>query len=95
MADAARLLRCDTRLKVSALVAGMLARADPVDDMALHRHGGMRKIFARTYDLSTLGSVLPMFTSGHVRQLDAVARSLVNASRIAPIASLDAFALLT
>ena len=66
-------------LKVTALVAGMVAGADSIDDMALLRHGGMRKLFAGTYAPSTLGSFLRSFTFGHVRQLDAVAwRWLVN-----------------
>ena len=32
-------------LKVSSLVAGMIAGADSIDDMALLRHGGMGRIF--------------------------------------------------
>jgi hypothetical protein len=60
-------------LKVASLVAGMVAGADSIDDMALLRHGGMGRIFARAYAPSTLGSFLRTFTFGHVRQLDAVA----------------------
>lgn len=60
-------------LKVSSLVAGMVAGADSIDDVALLRHGGMGRIFARAYAPSTLGSFLRAFTFGHVRQLDAVA----------------------
>ncbi|HEX5535089.1 MAG TPA: IS1380 family transposase [Actinomycetales bacterium] len=60
-------------LKVTSLVAGMVAGADSIDDMALLRHGGMGRIFARAYAPSTLGSFLRAFTFGHVRQLDAVA----------------------
>jgi len=60
-------------LKVASLVAGMVAGADSIDDMALLRHGGMSRIFARAYAPSTLGSFLRAFTFGHVRQLDAVA----------------------
>jgi len=60
-------------LKVSSLVAGMVAGADSIDDMALLRHGGMGRVFARAYAPSTLGSFLRAFTFGHVRQLDAVA----------------------
>ena len=59
--------------KVSALVAGMLAGADSIDDMNLLRHGGMGRLFDRTYAPSTLGSFLRQFRFGHVRQLDAVA----------------------
>jgi hypothetical protein len=60
-------------LKVASLVAGMVAGADSIDDMALLRHGGMSRIFARAYAPSTLGSFLRAFSFGHVRQLDAVA----------------------
>ena len=60
-------------LKVASLVAGMVAGADSIDDMALLRHGGMGRIFAKAYAPSTLGSFLRAFTFGHVRQLDAVA----------------------
>ena len=60
-------------LKVCSLVAGMVAGADSIDDMALLRHGGMGRVFDRAYAPSTLGSFLRSFTFGHVRQLDAVA----------------------
>lgn len=60
-------------LKVASLVGGMVAGADSIDDMALLRHGGMGRIFARAYAPSTLGSFLRSFTFGHIRQLDAVA----------------------
>ncbi len=46
-------------LKVTAMVAGMVAGADSIDDMALLRHGGMKKLFAGAYAPSTLGSFLP------------------------------------
>jgi hypothetical protein len=63
--------------KVSALVAGMIAGADSIDDMALLRHGAMPTVFARPYAPSTLGSFLRAFAFGHVRQLDAVASRLL------------------
>lgn len=73
-------------LKVTALVAGMLAGADSIDDMALLRHGGLPKLFTGAYAPSTLGSFLRMFTFGHVRQLDAVAsRWLLNLNTATPI----------
>lgn len=73
-------------LKVASLVAGMVAGADSIDDMALLRHGAMKKIFNACYAPSTLGSFLRSFTFGHVRQLDAVAsRFLVNLNRKAPL----------
>jgi hypothetical protein len=59
--------------KVSALVAGMVAGADSIDDLGLLRHGAMGRVFDRPYAPSTLGSFLRAFTFGHVRQLDAVA----------------------
>jgi hypothetical protein len=60
-------------LKVASLVAGMVAGADSIDDMAMLRHGGMAKLFSRIYAPSTLGSFLRAFTFGHIRQLDAIA----------------------
>ena len=45
-------------LKATSLVGGMLAGADSIDDMALLRHGGMRKLFTACYAPSTLGSFL-------------------------------------
>jgi hypothetical protein len=72
--------------KVASLVAGMVAGADSIDDMALLRHGGMGKLFTSIYAPSTLGSFLRSFTFGHVRQLDAVAsRMLINLAGEAPI----------
>ena len=73
-------------VKVSSLVAGMVAGADSIDDMNLLRHGGMGKLFGAVYAPSTLGSFLRSFTFGHVRQLDAVAaRFLAGLSARAPI----------
>lgn len=73
-------------LKVSSLVAGMVAGADSIDDMALLRHGGMGRVFTRAYAPSTLGSFLRSFTFGHVRQLDAVAaRFLTRLAALAPL----------
>ena len=73
-------------LKVASLVAGMVAGADSIDDMALLRHGGMGRVFTNAYAPSTLGSFLRSFTFGHVRQLDAVAsRFLVRLAEQAPL----------
>lgn len=63
--------------KVSALVAGMIAGADSINDMGLLRHGAMGTLFERPYAPSTLGSFLREFRFGHVRQLDAVASRLL------------------
>lgn len=67
----------NAHLKVPALVAGMVAGADSIDDMALLRHGGMGRLFAGVRAPSTLGTFLRAFTFGHVRQLDAVAARLL------------------
>ncbi|WP_157182615.1 hypothetical protein [Sciscionella marina] len=77
--------------KVTALVGGMLAGADSIDDMALLRHGAMKKLFDGCYAPSTLGSFLRSFTFGHVRQLDAVAsRVLIGLNQQTPLlAGLD------
>jgi len=73
-------------LKVGCLVAGMVAGADSIDDMALLRHGAMAKLFAGVRAPSTLGTFLRTFTFGHVRQLDAVAsRLLINLAGKAPL----------
>ena len=73
-------------LKVTSLVAGMVAGADSIDDMALLHHGGMDRVFANAYAPSTLGSFLRSFTFGHVRQLDAVAsRFLTRLAAQAPL----------
>src|SRR5664279_4168238 len=82
-------------LKVASLVAGMVAGADSIDDMALLRHGGMGKVFTSAYAPSTLGSFLRSFTFGHVRQLDAVAgRFLTALAANTPVAAgVDAYAL--
>src|SRR5665811_443000 len=41
--------------KITSLVAGMVAGADSIDDMALLRHGAMCKVFDHPYAPSTLG----------------------------------------
>ncbi|MET4097150.1 hypothetical protein ABIB51_004106 [Arthrobacter sp. UYCu712] len=64
-------------LKVASLVAGMVSGADSIDEMALLRHGGMKRLFTACYAPSTLGSFLRAFTFGHVRQLDAVASAFL------------------
>jgi len=73
-------------LKVPALVAGMIAGADSIEDMGLLRHGAMGRLFTGVRAPSTLGTFLRTFTFGHVRQLDAVAsRLLINLSKTAPL----------
>ena len=67
----------NARLKVPALVAGMVAGADCIEDMDLLRHGGMDRLFDGVRAPSTLGTFLRTFTFGHVRQLDSVAAGLL------------------
>lgn len=52
---------------------GAHAGANSIDDMNLLHHGGMNRMFDRIYAPLTLGAFLQSFTSGHVRELDAVA----------------------
>jgi hypothetical protein len=76
----------NARFKVPALVAGMIAGADSIDDMALLRHGAMGRLFTGVRAPSTLGTFLRSFKFGHVRQLDAVAsRLLINLCAQAPL----------
>jgi hypothetical protein len=63
--------------KTAAVVAGMLAGADSIDDLDLLRHGAMGKLFSGVRAPSTLGTFLRSFTHGHVQQLDAVATRLL------------------
>jgi hypothetical protein len=67
----------NAQLKVPALVAGMIAGADCIDDMDLLRHGGMGRLFTGVRAPSTLGTFLRGFTFGHVRQLDSVAAAVL------------------
>ena len=78
----------NARLKVPALVAGMVAGADSIEDMDLLRHGGMGRLFDGVRAPSTLGMFLRCFTFGHVRQLDSVAAAmLVELSERTPLLS--------
>jgi Transposase DDE domain group 1 len=64
-------------VKVAALVAGMVAGADSIEDMDLLRHGAMDRLCDGVRAPSTLGTFLRGFRFGHVRQLDAVAARLL------------------
>jgi Transposase DDE domain group 1 len=64
-------------VKVPAIVAGMVAGADSIEDMDLLRHGGMGRLFTGVRAPSTLGSFLRCFRFGQVRQLDKVAAGLL------------------
>ena len=73
-------------LKVTALVAGMVAGADSIEDMDVLRHGAMDRMFGGVRAPSTLGTFLRTFTFGHVRQLDAVAaRTLAGLATRTPL----------
>jgi hypothetical protein len=72
-----RLGGANSQVKVPALVAGMVAGADSIDDMGLLRHGALGRVMAGVRAPSTLGTFLRSFTLGHVRQLDAVAARLL------------------
>jgi hypothetical protein len=65
--------------KAAAVVAGMVAGADSIDDLDVLRHGGMDALFGSVYAPSTLGSFLRFFTWGHSLQLEAAARDLLAA----------------
>ena len=67
----------NAHLKVPALVAGMAAGADSIDDMDLLRHGAMPVLFGGIRAPSTLGSFLRTFTWGNVLQLEKVSRLLL------------------
>jgi hypothetical protein len=65
--------------KLTAIIAGMAAGADCIDDLEVIRSGGMGKLFDGVYAAATLGQFLREFTFGHVAQLASVARAhLVN-----------------
>jgi hypothetical protein len=51
-------------VKVPALVAGMVAGADSIEDVDLLRHGGMDRIFGGVRAPSTLGTFLRSFIFG-------------------------------
>ena len=63
--------------KVAAVIGGMLAGADSIDDLDLLRHGGMGKLFTGVRAPSTLGTFLRSFTHGHVQQLDKINTGLL------------------
>ena len=67
----------NAEVKAAAVVAGMLAGADCIDDLDVLRHGAMSRLFTGVRAPSTLGTFLRCFTFGHVRQLDAVTTRLL------------------
>jgi hypothetical protein len=76
----------NAHLKVPALVAGMAAGADSIDDMDVLRHGAMPALFGGIRAPSTLGSHLRAFTWGNVGQLEKAGREfLAELARRAPL----------
>ena len=63
--------------KIPAIVAGMVAGADSIDDLDVIRHGGMKHLFSDVYAPSTLGSFLRAFSYGHVLQLITVLKTML------------------
>jgi Transposase DDE domain group 1 len=73
-------------LKVSCLVAGMIAGADSIDDMDVLRHGALPGLFGGIRAPSTLGSFLRSFSWGNSLQLGKVSRLLLaELARRAPL----------
>ena len=76
----------NAHLKVPALVAGMVAGADSIEDMDLLRHGAMSTLFGGIRAPSTLGSHLRSYTWGNVSQLEKAGRELLaELARQAPL----------
>jgi hypothetical protein len=76
----------NAHLKVPALVAGMAAGADSIDDMDVLRHGAMSTLFGGIRAPSTLGSHLRCYTWGNVSQLEKAGREfLAELARRAPL----------
>jgi hypothetical protein len=67
----------NAHVKVPAIVAGMIAGADSIDDLDVLRHGGMTELFGGVRAPSTLGSFLRGLHWGNVRQLQVVSRRLL------------------
>ena len=73
-------------VKVTGIIAGMIAGADSISDLDVLRHGGTGRVFTGLRAATTLGTHLRGYRFGHVRQLDAVAaRLLGNLARVSPI----------
>ena len=61
-------------VKITSIVAGMVAGADSIDDLAVIQHGALPGLFGGIRAPSTPGTFLRGFTWGTVCQLGAVAR---------------------
>jgi hypothetical protein len=61
--------------KLGCVIAGMVAGADCIDDLAVIRCGGIPRLFDGVYACATLGILLREFTFGHTKQLASAARA--------------------
>jgi hypothetical protein len=90
----ARVTSCaaNATAKLTAIIAGMAAGADSIDDLDVIRAGGMRKVFGDVYAAATLGILLREFTFGHAAQLAVVLRRhlLALAERTSALDGIDA-----
>jgi hypothetical protein len=76
----------NAQVKVSCLVAGMIAGADSIDDLDVLRHRALPVLFGGIRAPSTLGSFLRAFSWGNVLQLGKVSRLLLaGLARRAPL----------
>lgn len=64
-------------VKARTVVAGLLAGADDIDGLDVLRAGGMKRVVAGVRAPSTIGTFLRKATHGHVLQLGAVNRGLL------------------
>src|ERR671910_620032 len=77
--------------KLLAVIAGMYAGADSIDDLDMLRAGGTPILFDGVYAPSTLGTLLREFSFGHARQLESVLREhlVALAARAEVLAGID------
>lgn len=64
-------------VKARTVIAGMLAGADDIDGLDVLRSGGMKRVIAGVRAPSTAGTFLRTMTHGHVLQLAAINRGLL------------------
>lgn len=64
-------------VKARTVIAGLLAGADDIDGLDVLRAGGMKRVVAGVRAPSTVGTFLRKATHGHVLQLGAVNRALL------------------
>ena len=81
----------NARLKVPALVAGMIAGADSIDDMALLGHGAMGRLFTGVRAPSTpvfTNSPLPMLQAEKPHRAHAIVEQVIADLKNGPLAHL-------